>query len=149
LVAPIISELGIDLVLQGHDHIYERSKPIKDGIAMTATKITETHHGVTIQYTVKPDGTIYLIPATAGPKVQYKKKLVDSSYFDCFDIADESHAALYGTDSTSTNSPKYGQIQNFEAITVDENKLTVISYEIDQSKNNAQPYIIDLFGIVK
>jgi len=33
-VAPMMAELGIDLVLQGHDHIYARTKPIKaDGTA--------------------------------------------------------------------------------------------------------------------
>ncbi|WKL05232.1 metallophosphoesterase [Paenibacillus amylolyticus] len=28
-IAPLMNELGIDLVLQGHDHIYARTKPIK------------------------------------------------------------------------------------------------------------------------
>ena len=67
-VAPIMSELGIDMVLQGHDHIYARSKPMKNGTATQPDTITETRNGKTIQYSVNPDGTIYLIPNTGGPK---------------------------------------------------------------------------------
>ncbi|MGV2787431.1 hypothetical protein GNF98_17385, partial [Clostridium perfringens] len=65
-IAPLMNELGIDMVLQGHDHIYARTKPIKsDGTAEDFTKITETLNGQNIEYAVKPDGTIYMIPATA------------------------------------------------------------------------------------
>ncbi len=150
LVAPIMEELGVDLVLQGHDHIYARSKPIQsDGTAAPADKVTKTLNGQTIEYTVNPDGTIYLIPSTAGPKVYYKNKTIDPSYYDLFEVADESHAAPYGPDPGDPTRPVRSQIQNFESITIDGKLLTVVSYEIDQSKNNAEPYIIDQFGISK
>jgi|GEM_PF-354835 len=149
-IAPIMDNLGIDLVLQGHDHIYARSKPIKaDSTADNAYKITETFNGQNVEYTVNPDGTIYLIPNTAGAKVYYKNKTIDPSYFNLFDVADEHHAAPYGADPTDASRPVRSQIQNFESITVDGDKLTVLSYEIDQSKNAAQPYLIDSFGITK
>ncbi len=131
LVAPIMSELGIDLVLQGHDHIYARSKPIKsDGTAASADKITEIVNGQTTEYTVNPDGAIYLIPSTAGPKVYYKNtKISDPSnssyvpgYFDLFEVADEHHAAVYGPDPGDPSRPVRGQIQNFESITIDGSK---------------------------
>jgi len=148
LVAPIMSQLGIDLVLQGHDHIYARSKPIKvDGTAATENNISETLNGQTINYTVNPDGTIYLIPNTAGPKVYAKNKTIDPNYFNLFDVAKENPAVGY-SDPLATD-PIRGQIQNFEGITVDGDKLTVVSYEIDQSKYKANPYIIDQFGIEK
>lgn len=148
-VAPIIAELGIDFVLQGHDHIYARTKPIKNGTASDTTKITETYNGETIEYTVNPDGTIYLIPATAGPKTYYRNKKIDPSYYDLFEVADENHAAVYGPEPSDPSRPVRSQIQNFESITIDGEKLSVVSYEIDQSKNNGQPYIIDKFGIIK
>jgi len=163
-VVPIMSELGIDLVLQGHDHGYARSKPIKeDGTAATAETITETFNGQTIEYTVNPDGSIYLIPATAGPKVYYKNKKIDDptnsyyvpGYYDLFDVADENHAAVYGPDPGDTSRPTRAMVQNFEAITIDGDKLTVVSYEIDQGDlidgdaNTSDPYIIEQFGIVK
>lgn len=149
-VAPIMAELGIDLVLQGHDHIYARSKPIKpDGKAAETEKITETVNGQVIEYTVNPDGTIYLIPNTAGPKVYYKNKTIDPSYYDLFEVADEHHAAQYGQDPADASRPVRSQIQNFVGITIDGGKLSAITYEIDQSKNSAAPYIIDRFGILK
>jgi|GEM_PF-792566 len=164
LVAPIMEQLGIDLVLQGHDHIYARSKPIKsNGKADAAERITETVNGQNIEYTVNPDGTIYLIPSTAGPKVYYKNTKINDpgnasyvpGYYDLFDVADEHHAAIYGPDPSDASRPTRSMVQNFEAITVDGDKLTVVSYEIDQGDkidgdaNNANPYIIDQFGIVK
>lgn len=148
-VAPLMAELGIDLVLQGHDHIYARTKPIKDGKATPAAKITEMLNGKTIEYTVKPDGTIYLIPSTAGPKVYYRNKKIDPGYYDLFEVADEHHAVVYGPDPSDASRPVRSQIQNFVGITIDGSRLTAVSYEIDQSKDNGTPYIVDQFGISK
>ncbi len=149
LVAPMMSELGIDLVFQGHDHIYARTNPIKNGQAAPAEKTTETLNGQTIEYTVKPDGTIYVIPATAGPKVYYKSKTMPESYFELFERAEENHAAVYGADPEDASRPVRSAIQNFMSITIDGNKLTAVTYEIDQNKDGAQPFIVDQFGIVK
>lgn len=151
-IAPLMAELGIDFVLQGHDHIYARTKPIQaGGTAAAAEKITESLNGATVEYTVNPDGSIYLIPATAGAKVYYKnqKEALGDSYYDLFEVADENHAALYGPDPGDSTRPVRGQIQNFVGITVDGDKLTAVSYEIDQNQNNAEPYIIEQFGIIK
>lgn len=151
-VAPLMAELDIDFVLQGHDHIYARTKPIKsDGTASKTEKIIETKKGQTVEYTINPDGTIYLIPATAGAKVYYKnqKPELGSAYYNLFEVADENHAAIYGPDPDDNRRPIRGIIQNFVGITINKDKLTAISYEIDQNKNNAKPYIIDQFGIIK
>ncbi|MEK6989895.1 S-layer homology domain-containing protein [Paenibacillus sp. FSL K6-1566] len=147
-IAPLMNELGIDLVLQGHDHIYARTKPIKqDGTAEDAVKITETLNGESIEYAVKPDGTIYLIPATAGAKVYFKnqKPALGDAYFSLFERAEENHARKYG----DTTSAARGQVQNFVSLTIDGGKLTAITYEIDQNRNNAEPFIVDQFGIHK
>lgn len=151
-IAPLMAELDIDFVLQGHDHIYARTKPINhEGKASEAEKITVTKKGQTTEYTVNPDGTIYLIPATAGPKVYYKNQdpLLGNAYYNLFEVADENHAAIYGPDPDKNDRPVRGQIQNFVGITVSKNKLVAVTYEIDQNKNNAKPYIIDQFGIIK
>lgn len=151
-IAPLMAELGIDFVLQGHDHIYARTKPIQaDGTAAATEKITESLNGTTVEYTVNPDGSIYLIPATAGAKVYYKnkKEALGDSYYNLFEVADENHAAPYGPDPSDSSRPKRGQVQNFVGITVDGGKLTAVSYEIDQNKNNAEPYIIEQFGMIK
>jgi len=76
-----------------------------------------------------------------------------ANYYSLFDIVDENHVAIYGPDPTDATRPVRSQIQNFESIKIDGNKLSVISYEIDQNKKDAQgvaqPYIIDTFGISK
>lgn len=149
-IAPVMEQLGIDLVLQGHDHIYARSKPIKsDGSAADETIITEKFNGQSINYQINPKGTVYLIPATAGPKTYYKNTNINQNYYNLFDISDQNHAAIYGPDQGDPTRPVRSQIQNFESININGNKLSVVSYEIDQSKNSAEPYIIDSFGIAK
>jgi len=148
-VAPLFNQLGIDLVLQGHDHIYARTQPIKDGEATKVTTVVEEQDGKEIEYNVNPDGTIYLIPNTAGPKVYYKNVDMNSSYYDLFEVADEHSAAKYGADPNDKSRPLRSQIQNFVEFNIDGNKLTGITYEIDQNKDNAEPNIVDTFGIIK
>lgn len=55
--APILEDLGVDLVLNGHDHAYMRSKPMKNG-----------------KVSPKNDGTVYLIGGSAGPKFYKAEK---------------------------------------------------------------------------
>lgn len=151
-IVPIMAELGIDFVMQGHDHIYARTKPIMSkGTAAKTEKITELFNGQRIEYTKNPDGTIYMIPSTAGPKVYYKNqsKSLGDAYYNLFEVADENHGAKYGPDPNDPTRPKRSQVQNFVGITIDGNKLSAITYEIDQNKDNAKPFIIDTFGILK
>ena len=148
-VAPMLEKLGVDLVLQGHDHIYARTRPIKeDGTAAAPFKRAEVLNGEKIDYEVDPKGTIYLIPATAGPKTYYRNKKLRPDFYRLFEHAEENHAAAYGPEGSWGRSVR-GQIQNFTAVTIDGAKLTAVSYEINQSSNNARPYVIDQFGIIK
>ena len=149
LVAPLLSQLGVDLVFQGHDHIYARSKPIADGAAVAAEATAETLNGMPIEYAVKPQGTVYVIPATAGPKVYYKNAGMPAEYYELFAVADENHAASYGADPDDASRPVRSAIQNFMGITIDGSKLTAVAWEIDQKKDPEAPYIVDQFGIIK
>ena len=148
-IPPMLYELGVDLVLQGHDHLYARSKPIQNGNAVEVDKVTEKYNGIDVEYSVNPDGAIYLIPSTAGPKVYYKNKKIDPSYYDLFEVAEEHSAAKYGTDEGNDSRPKRSQVQNFVEFNVDGNKLTGITYEIDRNINNGEPFVVDAFGIIK
>lgn len=124
-----------------NDHIYVRTKPIKsDSTASVTKKMTETKKGQTVEYPVNPDGTIYLILATAWPKVYYKNQgpVLGETYYNLFEVADENHAAIYGPDPSNNKRPVRGQIQNFVGIiTIDKDKLTAITYEIDQNKTTS------------
>lgn len=149
LVAPLFNQIGVDLVFQGHDHIYARTRPIADGAAVAAEETAETLNGLPIEYAVKPQGTIYVIPATAGPKVYYKNADMPAAYYELFAVADENHAAPYGADPDDASRPVRSAIQNFMGITIDGSKLTAVAWEIDQKKDPEAPYIVDQFGIIK
>ena len=58
---------------------------------------------------------------------------------------------LLNTEQMTGNDsrPKRSQVQNFVEFNVDGNKLTGITYEIDQNINNGEPFVIDTFGIIK
>ena len=144
-----MNQLGVDLVLEAHDHIYARTKPIRDGQATEAEKASETLNGMPVDYAVRPDGTIYLIPATAGPKVYYKSAKMPAEYYALFEVADENHAAVYGPDPDDPSRPVRSAVQNFVGVTVEGDRLTAVAYELDQNKDPETPYIVDQFGIVK
>lgn len=67
-LVPVMDELGIDLVLSGHDHMYFRTKQMKGDQAQATTYIREVYHGETIEFAVDPEGTSYILPNTAGTK---------------------------------------------------------------------------------
>ncbi len=148
IVPPLFYELGIDLVLQGHDHIYARTKPIANGVAVEAEKVLGEYNGNQVEYSVNTEGTVYMIPSTAGPKVYYKNTEIEQEYYDLFEVANEHSAAQYGQDPSDPSRPVRSQIQNFVEFNIDGTKLTAIVYEIDQSKNDGEPYIIDSFGLM-
>ncbi|MEA4932021.1 MAG: metallophosphoesterase family protein [Lawsonibacter sp.] len=137
-VAPLFSELGVDLVLQGHDHVYARSKPISGGTAQPETRKTENYSGNSIDYIVNPEGTIYITPGTAGVKYYYQNSSLSQDYLNLFD---------------SANGPTKGgaaslKEETFIGFRIDGNKLTEIAYQAE--KDNLQnAHIIDQFGILK
>ncbi len=64
----LMPELNIDIVFQGHDHVYMRTDVLK------ANEIQETetqklkYNGLEYTSKIKPDGTVYSINGTAGVK---------------------------------------------------------------------------------
>lgn len=54
---PLFDEFGVDLVLQGHNHEYSRSHPLKGG-----------------QIVAEGEGTVYVVPNSSGPKFNKKKE---------------------------------------------------------------------------
>ena len=69
VLLPIIDELDIDLVLSGHDHMYMRTAFVKGDARVEGVEyITETFRGEETVFALDPDGTMYIIPSTAGTK---------------------------------------------------------------------------------
>lgn len=62
-LAKLFAEKGVDLVLQGHDHMVSRTHPINAELkANDEQTVTENE----ITYTINPSGTIYLMNGPAG-----------------------------------------------------------------------------------
>ncbi len=147
VIVPLIDELDIDLVLQGHDHILARTKVLaydENGTAcatpVETTKITEMKGGKRIEYALSPEGTIYFLPNTAGVK-HYEQETSPSGidmeqYLELFDRSEQG--------VQNNNSEKNAQY--FAGITIDGGRLEAMVYQI---KDQSVPYSWEGFGIDK
>lgn len=69
VLLPIIDQLDIDMVYAGHDHMYLRTTQVYGDAAVENIEyITETVNGEEITFAVNPEGTVHIIPSTAGTK---------------------------------------------------------------------------------
>ncbi|CAM3546036.1 DUF2341 domain-containing protein [Marinicrinis lubricantis] len=138
ILVPLIDELDIDLVLQGHDHILAKSKSLvydPEGTASAAIADTDTYveisNGKRIEYAMNPNGTYYFIAGTAGAK-HYNQ----TSQLNEFDL--NSYLGLFDYSVPSTD------LQHFAKVNVSDSKLTVMTYEI---KNGGVAISSEGFGI--
>lgn len=73
----IFAEYGVDIVLQGHDHMVSRTYPIdKDG--MPTTETWQTVDGV--QYSVNPNGVLYVMNGPSGTQNRSPYKVDEELY---------------------------------------------------------------------
>ncbi len=69
VLVPLIDELGIDLVIGGHEHCYVRTYPVTgDGVMPETSYVTEMYHGEETTFALDPQGAIHVMPSTAGTK---------------------------------------------------------------------------------
>ncbi len=69
VLVPLMDELNIDLVLAGHDHMYMRTYQVKgDAVVQDVEYTTEYYDGEETTFAVNPEGTVNILPATAGTK---------------------------------------------------------------------------------
>ena len=99
-LTPIFSEYDVDLVLQGHDHLYSRSYPLKGTYKNETLEVipsidknveNTTYQGVEYRTYLNPEGTIYLNSGTSsGSKyyqaVNYNKDLIPIEVEDSSDL---------------------------------------------------------------
>lgn len=98
---PVLDELGIDMVLQGHDHVFMRSYQMYNNQPV-ANVTTDTNGQV-----MNPDGTLYMINNSPGRK-----------YYGINANADKSFAAVY----QQPYKPIYSGVQ------ITEDSLTIHTY---------------------
>jgi hypothetical protein len=137
VLVPLIDELDIDLVLQGHDHVMSRTKTLAydadneaQAKVVSTDVITEIINGKRIEYSLSPKGTIYFLPNTAGAK--HYTQATSASALDL-----ESYLNLF--DRTGAQDT-----ENFLRVRISDQRLTVDVYDI---RDEGQPRLFESFGI--
>jgi uncharacterized repeat protein (TIGR02543 family) len=146
-LVPLIDELDIDLVIQGHDHFWTRTKelvsdpssPVRARAVDTPSEvIEEVVGGVRIEYKKDPEGNLYVTPGTAGAK---HYGLLEDGLAE--GITEDAYLGLFerlggGLSFTSNSHPSFLEVE------VAEDRLTVHRHEID---GNGRAYFAEGFGI--
>lgn len=123
-LSSLFTKYNVDLVLQGHDHLFSRTHPIaENGSPITNTE-TKTINSV--KHYVKPKGTIYAMHGVSGTQSKPFYSKYDSSYYAF-------------VEDTNTNANSWAEIS------VDNEKITVKVY----SATNGTTKLIDSYGITK
>ncbi len=125
---PLMNELDIDLVFQGHDHVYMRTDVMKDNAVVETETGTLKYNGLEYTSKIKPEGTIYSINGTIGSK-HYEPK-ADSETADAFP---KGEAVLF------LEVPSYSHIQ------IDGGNLYFDTYSVENGKEER----VDQFAISK
>ena len=124
----LMPELDIDLVFQGHDHVYMRTDVMNNN-AVVATETKElTYNGLEYTAKIEPQGTIYSINGTAGSK-HYEPK------------AAEETAETFPAGETVL----YLEVPSYSYIQIDGGNLYFDSYSVE----NGEETRIDQFAISK
>lgn len=109
----LLPYLGVDLVLQGHDHVYLRTDALNANAVVPSKTENVTYNGLDYEMKINPRGTIYSICGTSGVKI-YKTKDVeatDKSFPRAEAIVDSEYSM-------------------FSAITVEGNELYYNAYQV-------------------
>ena len=127
--ATLMPELDIDIVFQGHDHVYMRTDVMNNNAVVETETQKLKYNGLEYTSKISPDGTIYSINGTAGSK-HYEPK------------ADSETAGAFPTGETvvSIDIPTYSYIQ------IDGGNLYFDSYSVN---NDGSEERIDSFAISK
>lgn len=72
-LSALLPSLGVDLVLQGHDHVYLRTDVLNANAVVPTRTENVTYNSLDYEMKINPNGTVYSICGTSGVKV-YKTK---------------------------------------------------------------------------
>ncbi|MBO5858582.1 MAG: metallophosphoesterase [Clostridia bacterium] len=112
-LSALLPYLGVDLVLQGHDHVYLRTDALNTNAIVPYKTETVNYNGQDYEMKINPMGTIYSICGTSGVKIYGS---VDASATDSvFPRAESIVESEYSM---------------FSAITVDGNRLYYNAYQV-------------------
>lgn len=127
-LAALFPYLGVDLVLEGHNHVYTRTGVMNANVLVPTNTEQQEYNGKTYEMKVDPKGTVYSIICSAGVK-EYQ----EADPEDCDD---------YYARPESIVSNEYPM---FSAITADGNNLYYDAYQVI----DGEAVLADSFGISK
>ena len=137
--APIFSELDVDLVLQGHDHVYSRGFVTADG-ENANPEVDE--NGVIIQ----PDAPLYMVGGHAGGLKWYSKKNYTVSEGDPLAL----NYSFLDVNSTDTGSDVKKE-QVITMLEVTNERIDVVTYcfkyDTDLDQITTGQYVYDSFSV--
>ena len=128
-LATLMPELDIDVVFQGHDHVYMRTDVMNNNAVVETETQTLKYNGLEYVSKISPEGTIYSINGTAGSK-HYEPKAAEETA--------ETFPA--GETVVSIDIPSYSYIQ------IDGGNLYFDSYAVNGDGTEER---IDSFAISK
>ncbi len=158
LLLPIMAEYEVDMVLQGHDHVYARSKPYHYGKNangefyngktpnLDETLITETVDGESVTYSVEPNGTFYMTANYAGRKSYPPVNYDASTIFPAVNPYNGLYMSQQIKQQMFTTVRISGGTLRFDAYTFDGTKSTLYDsyYVIKDTHKNVEADILDL-----
>lgn len=127
-LSTLMPELGVDMVFQGHDHVYLRTDAMNNNEVVEVYEMSVDNSGKTYTAKVNPDGTVYVIDACCGVKYYQTKDVADTD--ELFPRAEVIVDATYPV---------------FAAIRIEGNSLYFDSYGVTDKGTES----IDSFAIVK
>ena len=112
-LSALLPYLGVDLVVQGHDHVYLRTDALNANAIVPYKTETVSYNGQDYEMKINPNGTIYSICGTSGVKVYgtVDPSATDSSFPGAEAIVESEYSM-------------------FSAITVDGNRLYYNAYQV-------------------
>ena len=124
--------LGIDMVFQGHDHVYMRTGSLVANANTAYERTYLNHNGEVYRTQIQPTGTTYVISGTSGVKTYITN---DNSVTDEFFPRGEK---MLGVDAPMFSAIEIEDgVLYFTAYTVDENGAAIADKFAIQ-KNTAQ-----------
>lgn len=137
--APVFAELDVDLVLQGHDHVYSRGFVTAEG-ENANPEIDED--GVIIQ----PDAPLYMVGGHAGGLKWYSKKNYTVSEGDPLAL----NYSFLDVNSTDTGSDVKKE-QVITMLEVTNEQINVVTYcfkyDTDLDQITTEKYVYDSFSV--
>ena len=139
--APIFAELDIDMVLQGHDHVYSRGFVTEEGANANPDK---DENGVIIQ----PDAPLYMVGGHAGGLKWYAKKNYTVTEGDPLTL-DYAFLDVNSNDIGAGSSVLKEQIITMFTVSSEQVDAVTYAFKYDPAADaiTTEPYVLDSFSV--